>query len=201
MNNDTKTSSPASPQCVRGNIVDIQHRTIRPSVLTVAGGTIQSIEPLPAEVDSRLLPYVLPGFIDAHIHIESTLLTPSHFAPLAVAHGTVGVVADPHEIANVMGTDGLRFMLSDSKKTLFHCCFMVPSSVPSTAFETAGASLSAAQTARLLQKEDYYGLAEMMNYTGVLSADAEVMAKLAAAQACHKPIDGHAPGLRGDEAR
>jgi adenine deaminase len=195
-----------------GQLVDILQRTIYPAVVTIEAGRIQSITPLSvtssadaAEPAPILLPdnapYILPGFIDAHVHIESSLLIPSEFARIAVTHGTVATVSDPHEIANVCGLPGVEFMIRNGNSVPFHFNFGAPSCVPATRFETAGATLEAAKVAQLLARDDIKYLSEMMNFPGVLGKDPEVMAKLHAAQRLGKPIDGHAPGLRGEQAK
>src|SRR5580698_7524880 len=195
-----------------GQLVDILQRNIYPGVVTIEAGRIQSITPLntattadAAEPAPILLPddtpYILPGFIDAHVHIESSLLIPAEFARLAVIHGTVATVSDPHEIANVCGLSGVEFMIRNGNSVPFYFNFGAPSCVPATRFETAGATLEAAKVAQLLARDDIKYLSEMMNFPGVLHKDPEVMAKIHAAQRTGKPIDGHAPGLRGEEAR
>jgi adenine deaminase len=195
-----------------GQLVDILQRNIYPAVVTIEAGRIQSITPLSttttadaAEPAPILLPdntpYILPGFIDAHVHIESSLLIPAEFARLAVIHGTVATVSDPHEIANVCGLTGIEFMIRNGNSVPFYFNFGAPSCVPATRFETAGATLEAAKVAQLLARDDIKYLSEMMNFPGVLHKDPEVMAKIHAAQRVGKPIDGHAPGLRGEEAR
>jgi len=146
-------------------------------------------------------PYVLPGFIDAHVHIESSMLTPAQFARLAVVHGTVGTVSDPHEIGNVLGVKGVEYMIEDSKQVSFKFCFGAPSCVPATTFETAGATISVKEVRQLLALKEIGYLAEMMNFPGVLHEDPEVMMKIQWANAFNKPIDGHAPGLRGEAAK
>lgn len=187
---------------IRGRIVDVLQKTIYPGVLSISGGMITSVQRLelnPSVLNS--LPYILPGFIDAHVHIESSMLVPSQFARIAVVHGTVATVSDPHEIANVCGMEGVEFMIYDGKKVPFHFYFGAPSCVPATTFETAGASLTAADIETLLQREDIKYLSEMMNFPGVLSGDKEVVKKIGAAHAHKKPVDGHAPGLRGEQAK
>ncbi|TAE66536.1 MAG: adenine deaminase [Bacteroidetes bacterium] len=179
---------------VKGNLVNISLQTIIPSAITIVDGIIQKIETLPK---GDGLPFIVPGFIDAHVHIESSLLVPSEFARLAVQHGTIATISDPHEIANVCGVEGVRFMVENGKASGFNFFFGVPSCVPATAFETAGASIQPADVAALLQSDDMYYLAEMMNFPGVWHKDADVMQKLQAAITAGKPIDGHAPGLRG----
>lgn len=146
-------------------------------------------------------PYVLPGFIDAHVHIESSMLTPAQFARLAVVHGTVGTVSDPHEIGNVLGVKGVEYMIEDSQRVPFKFCFGAPSCVPATTFETAGATISVKEVRQLLALKEIGYLAEMMNFPGVLNEDPDVMMKIQWANAFNKPIDGHAPGLRGEAAK
>ena len=143
----------------------------------------------------------MPGFIDSHVHIESSMLIPSSFARLAVVHGTIGTISDPHEIANVCGVEGVNYMIDNGKKVPFHFFFGAPSCVPATIFETAGASIDSKQVAELLASEDIYYLSEMMNFPGVLFKDEEVMKKISAAHKAGKPVDGHAPGLMGDAAK
>ncbi len=145
--------------------------------------------------------YILPGFIDAHVHIESSMLVPSEFARLAVVHGTVATVSDPHEIANVCGMKGVEFMIANGKRVPFKFHFGAPSCVPATNFETAGAVLDSNDVQKLLENDDIYYLSEMMNFPGVLNEDEEVMKKISAAHHLLKPVDGHAPGLRGDDAK
>jgi adenine deaminase len=145
--------------------------------------------------------FLLPGFVDAHVHVESSMLPPAEFARLAVAHGTVGSVSDPHEIANVLGVEGVAYMLREAERTPFRFCFGAPSCVPATPFETAGAVLDARAVEALLQRPDVGYLSEVMNFPGVLAGDADLCAKIDAALALGKPVDGHAPGLRGDDAR
>lgn len=180
---------------LQGHIVDIEHQTVYPGEIKIADGKITDIVRL-SDVDASA-PYYLPGFIDGHIHIESSMLTPENFARLAVAHGTVGVVADPHEITNVLGETGINFMIDNAASSRLKFHFGLPSCVPSSHLETAGAVIDAVATERLIQNPDIHFLAEMMNYPGVIYENAEVMAKLAAARKHNKPIDGHAPGLTG----
>ena len=177
-----------------GNLVDIFNKKITPAVVEIEKGIIVAITPCQA----RFAHYILPGFIDAHVHIESSMLIPSEFARLAVLHGTVSTVSDPHEIANVLGVAGIDYMLASAKKTPFKFFFGAPSCVPATPFETAGAVLDAAVTKELLQRPDIHFLSEMMNFPGVLAGDPQVLAKIKAAQQAGKPVDGHAPGLRGE---
>lgn len=179
---------------ITSNIVDIPNRKIYGATITIVDGIIKSIIPT-GETYSH---YVLPGFIDAHVHIESSLLVPSEFARMAVTHGTVATVSDPHEIGNVLGVKGVEFMLDNAKQVPFHFFFGAPSCVPATVFETAGDVITSSDVKQLLQREDIWYLAEMMNFPGVWNADAEVMSKIAYAKQFGKPVDGHAPGLTGD---
>jgi len=183
---------------IKGRFADIVRQEIYPAEIIIHEGKIMSVTPLESAAG---LPYILPGFIDAHVHIESSLLIPSEFARLAVVHGTIATVSDPHEIANVCGLPGVQFMLSNGGMVPFHFCFGAPSCVPATNFETAGARLDAAEVTALLQLDAIKYLSEMMNFPGVLHQDPEVMAKIAAAHRLGKPVDGHAPGLRGQAAR
>ena len=187
---------------IRGRIVDVLRQTIFPGIISFSGGKIQAIhKAADRDNNDRELPFILPGFIDAHIHIESSMLVPSQFARLAVVHGTVATVSDPHEIANVCGIKGVEYMISDGKKVPFGFFFGAPSCVPATVFETAGAELNAADIEKLLQQDEIKYLSEMMNFPGVLMKDPEVMKKIAAAHKLNKPVDGHAPGLRGEQAK
>jgi len=185
-----------------GRLVNISEEKIVPARIIIANDRIQAINPLSEEETSAFpLPYILPGFVDAHVHIESSLLIPSEFARLAVVHGTVATVSDPHEIANVCGLPGVEFMIRNGKSVPFYFNFGAPSCVPATKFETAGATLDATAVEQLLRSDDIKYLSEMMDFPGVLARSPEVMAKIAAAQRLSKPVDGHAPGLRGDQAR
>lgn len=182
---------------IKTNLVDILNKNTYPAEISVKEGLIHSIN----KISNSVVGYALPGFIDAHVHIESSMLVPSAFAPMAIVHGTVATVSDPHEIANVCGIDGVQYMIEDSKKVPFKFFFGAPSCVPATAFETAGATIDAQGIKELLANPDIWYLAEMMNYPGVLFDDSEVMAKIQAAKKAGKPIDGHAPGLRGDDVK
>ncbi|MDD5297295.1 MAG: adenine deaminase [Rhodocyclaceae bacterium] len=184
---------------IAANIVDIEARSIRSGAVAWKEGIITGVE-LYGEPDPGL-PYLMPGFIDAHVHIESAMLVPSEFARLAVRHGTVAAVSDPHEIANVLGVAGVRFMLDNAAQTPFHILFGAPSCVPATSFETAGAALDSRDVEKLLDDPRVGYLSEMMNFPGVLSGDPEVMAKIKAARSRGLPVDGHAPGLTGEAAR
>lgn len=182
------------PFTIKANLIDIPNRTIYGAEISVVNGIIEHI----TRTGETYAQYILPGFIDAHVHIESSLLVPSEFARMAVLHGTVGTVSDPHEIANVVGLKGVDFMIENGAQVPFHFFFGAPSCVPATVFETAGAALRANEVADLLARKDIWYLSEMMNFPGVWNADEEVMKKIAAAKAQGKPVDGHAPGLRGD---
>ncbi len=187
---------------IQGNIVDILAKNIFYGEVSVANGKIVSLEELPTDNGQRLTDnFLLPGFIDSHVHIESSMLVPAEFAKLAVVHGTVGTISDPHEIANVCGMDGVEFMISNGKTVPFKFHFGAPSCVPATIFETAGAALLSADVDALLQNEDIHYLSEMMNFPGVLHGDEEVYKKIASAKKYGKPVDGHAPGLRGVDAK
>lgn len=182
---------------IQGQYVDILNKRIYPAILSIEDGRIVSI----TECDEAPNQFILPGFIDSHVHIESSMLVPSSFARLAVLHGTIGTISDPHEIANVCGLEGVQYMIDNGKKVPFHFFFGAPSCVPATAFETAGAVIDSADIAKLLASPDIYYLSEMMNFPGVLHQDTEVMQKIKAAHAIGKPVDGHAPGLMGDLAK
>ena len=180
---------------LQGQIVDILNKRIFKGEVAIEHGKITSI----TEKNHNVNHYILPGFVDAHIHIESSMLVPSEFARLAVRHGTVATVSDPHEIANVLGVEGVEFMIQNGKKVPFKFNFGAPSCVPATSFESAGAVIDSKAVQKLLQNPDITYLTEMMNYPGVLFDDEEVLKKIAWAKHYNKPIDGHAPGLRGDD--
>ncbi len=182
---------------ISGNIVDIENNQIFKGEITVENGIITEI----VQKDTANHSFILPGFIDAHIHIESSMLVPSEFARIAVVHGTVATVSDPHEIANVLGIEGVNFMINNGKKTPFKFNFGAPSCVPATSFESAGAVIDSEGVRELLGNSDILYLTEMMNYPGVLFEDEEVMKKISWAKHFNKPIDGHAPGLRGENVR
>lgn len=184
------------------NLVDLHRRAIYPAKVTVEDGIIVSIQPCEASdlSDSQASSFLMPGFVDAHIHVESSMLLPSEFARIAVEHGTVATISDPHEIANVCGIDGIELMLQNAEQVNFKFMFGAPSCVPATPFETAGATLDAAAVTKLLSDDRIGYLSEVMDFPGVLRRDPEVMAKIEAAKRVNKPIDGHAPGLRGQEA-
>ena len=180
---------------VKGNIVDILNKRIFKGEVCVENGQISAIREVNHEVEN----YILPGFVDAHIHIESSMVVPSEFAKIAVLHGTVATVSDPHEIANVLGVQGVDFMIENGKKVPLKFNFGAPSCVPATSFESAGALINADDIKLMMENPDINYLAEMMNYPGVLLDDEEVLQKIEHAKNNNKPIDGHAPGLRGDD--
>jgi adenine deaminase len=187
---------------IQGNIVDIFKQTIFFGEISIINGKIDTIKKLQQE-DCQLptANFIFPGFIDSHVHIESSMLVPSEFAKLAVVHGTIATISDPHEIANVCGMKGIQFMIENGKTVPFKFHFGAPSCVPATIFETAGAALNSDDVDLLLQDGDIFYLSEMMNFPGVLHGDKEVMKKIASAKKYGKPIDGHAPGLRGETAK
>jgi adenine deaminase len=178
---------------IRGNIVDLKKQNTYPGIIKIKKGKIIDIKKVEKEFNN----YILPGFIDAHVHIESSMLTPSEFARVAAIHGTVAVVTDPHEIANVLGIDGVYYMIKNASKVPFKFYFGAPSCVPASPFETSGAELNPKALEKLLKNENIKFLAEMMNYPGVINNDTEVIEKINSAKKFSKPIDGHAPGLTG----
>ena len=179
---------------ISGQIVDLVNSRIFPGVVSIEGGKIVSVE----ERDVKEKQYIMPGFVDSHVHIESSMVVPSEFARMAVCHGTVATVSDPHEIANVMGVEGVKYMISNGKRVPFKFFFGAPSCVPATSFETSGFTLDAKAIEELMQMDDIHYLAEMMNWPGVVFGDAEVLKKIEAAKKVGKPIDGHAPAVTGD---
>ncbi len=183
---------------LEGQIVDVVNRRIFPGRLYIKNDRIEKTETLSGS--NPALPFILPGFVDSHIHIESSMLTPYEFARKALVHGTVATVSDPHEIANVCGLEGVYYMLENAKDARLKIRFGAPSCVPATTFETAGAFLNPSAVETLLKRKDIHYLSEMMNYPGVLHGDPEVMEKIRLAQQYGKPVDGHAPGLTGDAA-
>jgi adenine deaminase len=184
---------------IQGNVVEIESKKIFFGEIKVSDGIITSIQKISDQ--QKAFPFIIPGFIDAHVHIESSMLVPSEFAKLAVVHGTVATVSDPHEIANVCGIEGVEFMIGNGKTVPFKFHFGAPSCVPATVFETAGATLDAKAVNELLSKNEIYYLSEMMNFPGVLNGDEEVFSKINSAKKLNKPVDGHAPGLRGKDAK
>lgn len=182
---------------IAGKIIDVHKRRIYPGIVTISAGRIESI----TESDESPAQFIMPGLADAHVHIESSMLVPSHFAVAAVRHGTVAVVTDPHEIANVLGKEGVKFMLDNAENVPVKMIFGAPSCVPATASESAGARIGAADIREMLEEGRVKFLAEMMNFPGVIYKDEEVLRKLASAKKHNKPIDGHAPGLMGEDMK
>lgn len=182
---------------ISGNIVNVLNREIYAGTLYIKDGVIEKIE----RRETTSTNFILPGFTDAHIHIESSMLVPYEFARIALAHGTVATVSDSHEIANVCGIAGVDYMIENAKSAKLKFNFGAPSCVPATSFESAGAVIDSAGIEKLLQRDDIKYLSEMMNYPGVLFNDAEVMKKITSAHTHNKPVDGHAPGLRGEQAK
>jgi len=182
---------------LKAQFVDITNRKIYPVLLSLSNSKIQNIESIATESD---LPFLMPGFIDAHVHVESSMLVPSEFARLAVVHGTVATISDPHEIANVCGLAGVDYMIENGKQVPFKFYFGAPSCVPATPFETAGGEINLADIEKLMSRIEIHYLAEMMNWPGTVNQDPVVMEKIRIAQKHGKPIDGHAPGLKGELA-
>lgn len=182
---------------IKANLVDIERREIYPAKVLYDHQKIVSV----TKIDELCSTYILPGFIDAHIHIESSMLPPSEFARLAVRHGTVATVSDPHEIANVLGNAGVEFMLDNAKEVNFKFYFGASPCVPATPFETSGATLGVEELRVLLQKPQIKYLSEVMDFPGVINGDEALLLKIKAAQELGKPVDGHAPGLRGDDLK
>lgn len=176
------------------HLVDLHEKRVFPAKITLDAGQIAAIEP----TDDPVSGYLLPGFVDAHVHIESSMLVPSEFARMAVVHGSVATVSDPHEIANVLGVSGVEFMLNNAAQVPFKFHFGAPSCVPATHFETAGAVIGPDEVEQLLLRPDIWYLSEMMNFPGVIHRDPMVMAKIEAAHRIGKPVDGHAPALTGE---
>lgn len=182
---------------IKSNLIDVISKEMYPAEITIENNVIVSIK----RINEALHTYILPGFIDAHVHIESSMLVPTEFARIAVTHGTVGTISDPHEIANVLGIAGVDYMIENAKQVPFHFYFGAPSCVPATNFETAGAVIDANDIDQLLARPEIVYLAEMMNFPGVIYKDEEVLKKLASAKKHGKPVDGHAPGLIGDDMK
>ena len=180
---------------LKGNLVDLHQRRILPAWIRIENGIIAEVAPLAGSCEH----FILPGFIDAHIHIESSMLVPTEFARLAMPHGTVATVSDPHEIGNVLGLPGVEFMIDNARRTPLKIYFGAPSCVPATNYETAGATIGLVEIENLLARPDIRYLSEMMNYPGVIQRDPAVLAKIDAARRYGKPIDGHAPGIVGSD--
>jgi adenine deaminase len=184
-------------KAVSGNIVDVLSSEIYPGTLMISDGKIKDI----IRGNGKHKNYLIPGFVDSHIHIESSLLTPSEFARVAVIHGTVAAVSDPHEIANVLGMDGVTYMIENGKGAPVKFYFGAPSSVPASAFETSGAAIGPKQIEELFKLEEIKYLGEVMNFPGVINGDPDITSKIAIAQKYSKLMDGHAPGLRGEDLK
>lgn len=182
---------------IQGQFVDIPNRSIYPVSITVKQGIISSVKKIETKDN---IPFLMPGFIDAHVHVESSMLVPSEFARLAVVHGTVATVSDPHEIANVCGMQGVEYMIDNGKQVPFNFYFGAPSCVPATPFETAGGEINSADIENLMSRPEIHYLAEMMNWPGTVNRDELVMEKIRISKKYGKPIDGHAPGLKGELA-
>lgn len=182
---------------VKSNLIDLVTKEIYSAEVLISEGKVKSI----SRLSEKCSTYILPGFIDSHVHVESSMLVPSEFAKVAVMHGTVGTISDPHEIANVLGLAGVEYMIDNAKQVPFHFYFGAPSCVPATNFETAGAVIDSNDIDKLLSRKEIVYLAEMMNFPGVIYKDEEVLKKLAIAKKYNKPIDGHAPGLMGEDMR
>lgn len=179
---------------IKANLIDVVAKDIYPAEVIISNKKIASIKRIEETLDT----YILPGFIDAHVHIESSMLIPSEFARIAVKHGSIGTISDPHEIANVLGVAGVNYMIDNARQVPFHFYFGAPSCVPATNFETAGAVIDSNDINELLSRKEIVYLAEMMNFPGVIYKDEEVLKKIAFAKKHNKPIDGHAPGLMGE---
>ncbi|HSO25691.1 MAG TPA: amidohydrolase family protein, partial [Methanobacteriaceae archaeon] len=180
---------------IRGNILNVFTEEIYPAEIEIENGIIKCVKKIKGDFEG----IILPGLIDAHIHIESSMLTPSFFAQAVVPHGTTAVVADPHEIANVMGLEGINLMLKDAENVPLHIFFTAPSCVPATSFETSGAIIGPDEIDILMEKEEIVALGEMMNFPGVINEDPQVITKINSAHSHKKPVDGHAPLLSGQE--
>ena len=194
-----KEESESATITLSGQIVDIHNDTIFPGIIVVKDNRIAEIHHA-NESSVEIDRFILPGFVDSHVHIESSMLVPSEFARFAVLHGTVATVSDPHEIANVLGREGIQFMLDNADQVPFHFFFGAPCCVPATPFETAGAELTVEDIKELFQDDRIKFLSEMMNWPGVLHNDPVVLAKIQAAVDANRTVDGHAPGLKGDDA-
>lgn len=186
-------------QHLTGTLFDPVNRRSFPGKLTFNNGIILSVQEISATDAGKRI--IAPGFVDSHIHIESSMLVPSEFARLAVRHGTVATVSDPHEVANVCGLEGVEYMIENGEKVPLKFHFGAPSCVPATPFETAGAELTPSDVDKLLDRDDILYLAEMMNWPGVLNDDPDILKKIQSAKKRNKPVDGHAPGVTGDDAK
>ncbi|MGB8232807.1 MAG: amidohydrolase family protein, partial [Methanobacterium sp.] len=176
---------------VRGNLLNVSTEEVYSAEITFLNGIITCVQPIKGDYKGL----ILPGFIDAHIHIESSMLTPARFAEVVVPHGTTSIIADPHEIANVMGLNGIKYMIKDSSTVPLKVFLTAPSCVPATIFETSGGVISTEEIEKLLEDRNFVALGEMMNFPGVIKDDPDVITKLNAAKKVRKPVDGHAPLL------
>ena len=186
---------------IKGHIVDVVRREIYDGELVIEGEKIVEVKRCELPEREKPWPYLMPGFIDGHVHIESSMIVPHKFARIAVSHGTIGVIADPHEIGNVLGVEGVNYMIRSGREAHFNFLFGAPSCVPAVGgdIETCGKVIDVKDTEALMARDDIGFLGEMMNYPGVLADDKEVMAKIKAALRNGKPVDGHAPGLTGHQ--
>ncbi len=180
---------------IRGNLLNVFTEEIYSAEIGFENGLISCVKP----VDGNFNTLILPGFIDSHIHIESSMLCPSRFAEAVIPHGTTSVIADPHEIANVMGVNGINYMFEDASTVPLKMFLTAPSCVPATKFETSGGIITSKDIDALLKRPEFVGLGEVMNFPGVIGQDPDVIEKLEVAHAHKKPIDGHAPMLSGTE--
>ena len=192
-----KYMSTTASGSVRGIIIDVHSRCMYSGIVEWSHGVITSVRQDDSVTEDV---YIMPGLIDAHVHVESSMLVPSEFARIAVTHGTVATVSDPHEIGNVCGIEGVKYMIDDGARTPFKFAFGAPSCVPATMFETAGAEITASDIRELFRDQRVRYLSEMMNWPGVLHRDPMVCEKINVARECGRVVDGHAPGLRGNDA-
>jgi adenine deaminase len=195
IDNRLNSSKMESIKKISGNIVDVLNKKIYPGTLEISNGKIINIQKDQTDYST----FIIPGFIDSHIHIESSMLVPSEFARIASVHGTVAVISDPHEIANVLGVDGIRYMMEDSTAVPMKFYFGAPPCVPATDFETSGAVISPAEVEDLLRMKEIKYLSEVMNFPGVIGDSPDITEKISIAKKYSKKIDGHAPGLRGED--
>jgi len=180
-----------------GNVVDVLNSRIYPAILEISDGRIVDIK----ETSEKYENYIIPGFVDSHIHIESSMLTPSEFGRVAVIHGTIAALSDPHEIANVLGIEGIKYMIEDAKKSPLKFYFGAPSCVPASDFETNGAIIGTREIKELMKMDEIKFLGEVMNFPGVIREEKEIIEKIKIARKFSKVIDGHAPGLRGENLK
>jgi adenine deaminase len=182
---------------IKGNLVDAFNKEIYPAEIVVVNSRIRRI----IRINEKLEDFIIPGLIDSHVHVESSMLVPSEFARVAIRHGTVGVVSDPHEIANVYGINGINFMIDNGNTVPFKFFYGAPSCVPATKFEYSGAELDSQSIEELMKRDDIHFLSEVMNFPGVINGDIELLKKIQSARKYNKPVDGHAPGVIGDDLK